>query len=306
MKERRRASSGAIEYEKLEAFRRMLMEQEKSPATVDKYLRDVKSFLHYCETRQAYDDSTVQDQKELGRLLVVQYKYELQRRYKISSVNSMLVALNCFLKFTGRQDLCVRTLRQQRRLFCEARRMLTKDEYVRLVKTAEEQGKLRLACILQTLAMTGIRIGELHYLTAEALSNRMVSILHKGKARDIILPEELIRLLQAYCRSRQIQSGSIFVRSNGKPVDRKRTWFEMKQLCEAAQVADEKAFPHNLRHLFAVTYYQQQKDIVRLADYLGHSSLETTRRYTMISTMEACQQELKLGLLVSNIELPLS
>lgn len=275
--------------ENLETFRQFLYEQEKEQNTVEKYLRDVKKFLSFAGNRPVH------------RQMVLQYKEELQRNYKTSSVNSMLVALNCYLRHLGMEDCCVRTCRQQRRIFCDEERMISRKEYERLVHAARKEGKSRLYYILQTIASTGIRIGELKYVTVEALKERKVTIDFKGKERVILLPKSLAVLLKDYCRNRRIRSGSIFITKSGKPVDRRNIWAEMKNLCASARVKESKVFPHNLRHLFARCFYEKEKDLMRLADYLGHSSVETTRRYTMISSEEAFEKQLDLGLLVSGV-----
>ena len=288
---------------RLEEFSLLLAEQEKAAATIEKYLRDVRRFWHFLgETT-----GEMEMPSGGGRLVclrpmdVIRYKQHLQENYKISSVNSMLNALNCYLKFAGREDCRVRTLRQQRQMFCDEGRMLRRAEYERLVLEAEREGRERLCCILQTLGMTGIRVGELRFVTCESLRQKVIHISYKGKNRDIVLPNELIQLLRRYCEKHRRSRGSIFVTRNGRPVDRKNIWAEMKSLCTRARVASGKVFPHNLRHLFATAFYEKKKDLVRLADYLGHSSLETTRRYTIISSLRACQQELNLGLLVSGL-----
>ena len=276
----------------LKEFGLMLAEQEKAACTIEKYLRDVKRFWRFTEV------------KEIGQLQpmhVIRYKRYLQTAYKVSSTNSMLNALNSYLKFIGRADCRVRMLRQQRQLFCDEQRMLRRVEYEKLVREAVREGRERLACILQTLGMTGIRVGELQFVTCESLKRRIIHISYKGKNRDIILPKELVGLLQEYCRKQGISRGSMFITKHGRPIDRRNIWAEMKSLCGRAGVPAGKVFPHNLRHLFAAAFYEKKKDIVRLADYLGHSSLETTRRYTTISSIRACQQELSLGLLVNPV-----
>ena len=292
MMEKENAMRQSADGLRLEEFGRMLAEQEKAACTVEKYLRDVKCFWEFTEA------------KEIGRLQpmhVVRYKRHLQENYKVSSVNSMLNALNSYLKFVGRAECRVRTLRRQRQIFCDEQRMLRRTEYERLVREAVREGRERLACVLQTLGMTGIRVGELRFVTCESLSSRIIHISCKGKDRDIILPKDLMQLLLEYCRKHGISRGSVFVTRRGRPVDRRNIWAEMKSLCARAGVPAGKVFPHNLRHLFATAFYEKKKDIVRLADYLGHSSLETTRRYTIISSMRACQQELSLGLLVDQV-----
>lgn len=269
----------------LKTFELELKEQEKSRNTIEKYMRDVRRFLDFLDGR------------EPERELVIRYKESLQAAYQVSSINSMVIAVNSYLRHIGREDCRVRTCREQRRVFREEERELTKNEYGRLVKEANKEGNVRLCCILQTIASTGIRIGELKYITVEALKERMVRIDFKGKIRMIILPRFLTVVLKDYCRRMGIKQGIIFLTRNGKPVDRRNVWREMKGICERARVMASKVFPHNLRHLFARCFYEKEKDLTRLADYLGHSSVETTRRYTMLSSREACERQLDLGLL---------
>lgn len=271
----------------LERFERYLYEQERSKNTIDKYVRDVKQFLKFT------------DGGEAARRHVLEYKRFLLERYKTSSANSMLIALNCYLRFIGKPELCVRGCRQQRQIFREEERDLKRTEYQRLLCEAKKMRKKRLYCILQTIAGTGIRIGELPYITVDAVRERKVRIDFKGKQRLIVLPRALTVLLSDYCRKECIREGSIFITRSGRPVDRKNVWAEMKKLCHAAGVLPSKVFPHNLRHLFATCFYEKERDLLRLADYLGHSSVETTRRYTMISSAEACERQMDLGLVVT-------
>lgn len=184
----------------------------------------------------------------------------------------------------------------------EESRQLNRREYERLVLEARKRGKVRMEYLLQTIGMTGIRVGELAFITVEALREKLVRIQFKSKERVILLPKSLRNMLERYCRRCKIRSGSIFITRNGRPLDRRTIWAEMKKLCQGAGVQDSKVFPHNLRHLFARCYYEKEKDLVRLADYLGHSSLETTRRYTIISSMEACMRQLELGLNVGDMQ----
>ncbi|MCI8958903.1 MAG: tyrosine-type recombinase/integrase [Lachnospiraceae bacterium] len=272
--------------ELLEDFRRYLADRDKKPNTVEKYLRDARKFLSFCQGR------------DLDHSQVVRYREYLAASYAPSSVNSMLAALNGFLVFLGREDCCVRVLRVQRELFRDASRDMTVEEYIRLVKQADAEGNVRLSHMLQTMAGSGVRVGELSSITVESLDQKTVSISSKGKFRQILLPRTLVEKLRKYCRRMGVASGSIFVTSSGRPVDRRNIWKEMKNLCRRAGVAEGKVFPHNLRHLFARCFYEKEKDIVRLADYLGHSSVETTRRYTVTSEMEACRMSLEMGLLV--------
>ncbi len=274
---------------KLDGFEVYLREQEKSRNTVEKYVRDAGHFLVYAGA------------DGITREAVLKYKEYLMENYKISSVNSMVTALNCYLKYLKLEALCLKTCRQQRQIFLDESRELGKNEYTRLVQTARDRGNMRLCCMLQTVACTGIRIGELKYITVEALKERKVFIDFKGKSRIILLPQSLMVVLKDYCRKMGIKQGRIFVTKSGKAVDRRNIWAEMKELCGEARVQSTKVFPHNLRHLFAKCFYEKEKDLMRLADYLGHSSVDTTRRYVMISSAEACRRQLELGLLVADI-----
>ncbi len=287
--------SGRIE-NSLEEYRIFLREMERCDNTIKKYMRDVRNFYAYVGETPGRPAALPRREQ------VLSYKEYIIGKYKISSVNSMLAALNGYLNFIGCKSCCVKQCRVQRKIFREEERELTRQEYERLVREADRQENLRLSCILQTIGSTGIRISELQYITVEAVQKRLALIRNKGKDRCIVIPGSLTRLLKSYCKKMNIESGSIFITRTGKPVDRRNVWAEMKKLCKTAGVLEEKVFPHNLRHLFARCYYEKEKDVIRLADYLGHSNVETTRRYTQISTMEACLKQLELGLLVSGME----
>lgn len=271
---------------RLKEYETFLLEQEYSVNTIRKYVRDVGRFLEYAGT------------EEPDRMMTLLYKEELQNHYQLSSVNSVLASMNSYLKYIGKADCCVRACRIQRQIFRSDSLELSRDEYQNLILTARKRGKYRLSCIMQTIGSTGIRIGELKYITVEALETGVVNVYSKGKARMVLLSDALKELLKDYCQMENIKEGSIFITRNGCPVDRKNVWAEMKALCQAAGVPKSKVFPHNLRHLFACCFYEKEKDLVRLADYLGHSNVETTRRYTMISSMGSWQKQLELGLLV--------
>lgn len=271
----------------LELYRRHLEDQEKSANTIAKYVRDVRNFLIYAGMEKPPKE------------LVLKYKSSLKERYQLSSANSMLMAVNSYLKYQGQKECCVSVFRQQRKMFSEESRMMSRKEYQRLVQEAGKRGMIRMEYILQTIGMTGIRVGELAFITVESLKEKMVRIQFKNKERVILLPKTLRRMLEGYCRNQGIKRGSIFVTRTGKVMDRRNIWAQMKKLCQGAGVAASKVFPHNLRHLFARCYYEKEKDLVRLADHLGHSSLETTRRYTITSDMEECMKRLELGLEVT-------
>lgn len=273
--------------EMLLKFKKNMKTGEKSRATIEKYLRDTKQFLE-----------ELGEGSEITKDRVIAYKESLAERYAVTSANSKLAAVNCFLRMAGCEGCIVKSFKVQKNVFRTKERELTKEEYIRLVKTAQRRGKRQLGMLIQTICATGIRISELPYVTVEALYTRRAVVSLKGKTRIVLLPAELCRELTAYVRAENIRSGSIFVTRNGKPLDRSNIFHSMKKLCEDAEVDRDKVFPHNLRHLFAVTYYKAEKDVCHLADILGHSSINTTRIYTIISCEEQEQQINGLGLLI--------
>lgn len=253
----------------LTAFAYYLKEEEKCPLTVEKYLRDAKMFVGWL------------GKKSLDKRSVMGFKAHLVGRYAVASVNSILSSVNCYLDFLGRADCRVKTVKTQRQAFCPEERELTKEEYRRLLSAAA--GDTRLCLLMQSICSTGIRVSEHRFLTVEAARQGQAIVQCKGKVRTVLLPGKLCKALLAYAKKQKIRSGSIFITRSGKPLDRSRIWAEMKKLCRAAKVSEKKVFPHNLRHLFARSFYAAEKDIVRLADILGHSSINTTRIYTMES-----------------------
>lgn len=255
--------------------------EERSAATVSKYLHDVGAFTAWLGER------------EITKEACTQWKSELIRRgYAPVSINAALCAVNSLLRFMGREDCRVKLLKIQRRVFREQGRELRRDEYKRLVETAHALGRERLALLLETICATGIRVSEVRYITAEAVRQGRADIALKGKIRTILLPGKLCRKLNKYAGKQKIASGEIFITGSGKPISRTQIWAEMKSICEKAGVEPAKVFPHNLRHLFARVFYRACRDIVRLADVLGHSSVETTRIY-LISTGEEHARELE-------------
>lgn len=253
----------------INAFGEWLSCEEKSPATLEKYMRDVKRFCSFTEGKITKEG-------------VMEYKKMLMANFKTATVNSHLVAVNRFLQFIGREECRVKLLKVQRQMFANEDREMTMDEYKRLVSAA---GNSRIGYIIQTICGTGIRISELQYITVSALTQGKAVVECKNKSRIIFIPAQVRELLGNYIRENHITEGSIFVTRNGKPLDRSNIWREMKALCEKTGIAYGKVFPHNLRHLFARTFYNLEKDIVRLADLLGHSSINTTRIYTIESGM---------------------
>ena len=274
-----------ITNELIKKFRRYLIEEEKAAATVEKYIRDINVFADWL------------GDKELDKETVLTYKENLIKNYAPASVNSVLSSLNSFFTFNEWYNLRVKNLKIQKQLFANKDNELTKEEYERLLTAAKSKGNEQLYFLMQTICSTGIRVSELCYITLESLKAQKAQINLKGKMRVVILPNELCKMLLKYSKEQKITSGSVFVSRNGKPLDRSNIWKMMKALCESAGVARAKVFPHNLRHLFARTFYSIQKDIVRLADILGHSSVNTTRIYTMETGETHRRQIQKLGLL---------
>lgn len=263
-----------ITQEMLHSFQRHLKEDEKSDATIEKYMRDIQAFVGF-----------LADQ-EVTKELVIQYKQKLQNEgYKVRSINSMLASINSLFSYLGWYDCKVKSLRVQQEIFRPEEKELTKAEYTRLVNAAKRGGNERLCLILQTICGTGIRVSELKFVTIEdARKGRMV-VSCKAKTRTVFIVKELQRKLIEYAKAKKIRAGSIFITRTGKPVSRINIWKDMKKLCEAANVNSSKVFPHNLRHLFARVFYAIEKDIAQLADVLGHSSINTTRIY-ILSTGE--------------------
>lgn len=274
-----------ITKEAFKSWREHMVNEEKSTATVNKYLRDAEHFAEWAGNG------------EVTKGDVLAYKEMLMSTCAPSSVNSHISSINSFFTFAGEEGLRVKTVKIQQRIFSSAERELTKSEYNRLLAAAEKKGR-RLLLIMQTICASGIRVSELRFITVESVKKGSAEIRCKGKLREVFLPQKLCRELTKYIKEKKIKSGSVFVSKNGKPLDRSNIWSDMKKLCEAAGVAREKVFPHNLRHLFARTYYALQKDIVRLADILGHSSVNTTRIYTMESGATHRRQIQSLGLLL--------
>ncbi len=253
------------------AFRKQLILAERSAATVEKYTRDAAAFAAFA------------DGGAITKMTVIAYKERLQKTYAPRSVNSMLASVNSLLAFLGWHDLKVRSLKLQQQVYCHEEKELTKAEYARLCCAAKHRHNERLHLILQTICGTGMRVSELQYITVETAKRGEATVRCKGKTRTVFLVKELKQKLLRFAAKQKIKSGMIFVTRTGKPIGRTNIWREMKALCKAANVNPEKVFPHNLRHLFARVFYGIEKDIAKLADILGHSSINTTRIY-IIST----------------------
>ena len=258
--------------EEIRQFSDALAEEERSAGTIEKYVRDVRRFAVWLDGEEVSRERTAAWRDGL-----------LERGYAPVTINSMVAAVNQFFTFLGWEECKVKALKIQRKLFRDDRRELTREEYQRLLDAAHGLGRERLALLLETICATGIRVSEVKYITVEAAHAGRAEISLKGKLRTILLPGKLCRKLKKYARQQKNASGEIFLTRSGKSLSRRQIWAEMKRLCKAAGVAPSKVFPHNLRHLFARTFYRVCRDVVKLADVLGHSSIETTRIY-LIST----------------------
>lgn len=256
------------------AFCAHLRREEKSAATIGKYMRDVETFASYLREGGVTKEA------------VICYKSHLQRRYAARSVNSILAALNSLFSFLGWHECRVKSLRLQRQIYCAEEKELSRAEYLRLCRAAERKRNERLSLVLQTICGTGIRVSELQYLTVEAVRRGEATVSCQAKTRTIFLVKELRARLLRYAGAQGIRTGSIFITRGGKPLDRTNIWREMKALCQEAGVSPQKVFPHNLRHLFARVFYGIERDIAKLADILGHSSINTTRIYIVSSGAE--------------------
>lgn len=266
-------------------FKEYLVIEEKSPATIEKYLRDNRAFFAFIG-----NDAVTKEK-------VIEYKqFLVEQKYAVKSINSMLASINSLLCFLGWQSCRVKSLKVQRQIYCTEEKELTKEEYMRLLEASKQ--KVQLNLILQTICSTGIRVSELKYFTVEAVRKGEISVQCKNKARRILIPGKLKKRLLIYAKKSGIKTGVIFVAKNGKPLDRSSIWARMKRLCEDANVNPSKVFPHNLRKLFARTFYRIEKDIAKLADILGHGSIETTRIYIMTTGVEHRRKLERMGLVI--------
>ena len=280
------SETNSISIPGLTTYYHYLIGEEKSPTTITKYLRDLQKFLTYTAGRP------------ITKELVITYKEELKQQYATASINSMLASLNHYFDFAGLYECKVKQIKQQRRVYCPEEKELSKEEYYRLIKAAQELQKDRLSLIIQTICSTGIRISELECITVRAAQSGVAEVNCKGKSRQIFIPHKLKMMLLTYIKKQHIHQGPIFITKQGNPINRSNVWREMKNLCEIAHVRENKVFPHNLRHLFAKTYYKMEKDISKLADLLGHSSINTTRIYIISSGEEHRRQIDRMKLLL--------
>ena len=271
----------------LEQFREHLILEERSDATIEKYCRDVYTFTAYA------------DGAEITKELAIAYKNKLKNGgYAVRSINSMLASINSLFAFLGWHDLKVKSIKVQQQIFCQEERELTKAEYMRLVNTAKAKHNERLCLILQTICGTGIRVSELQFITVEAAKCGEAMVSCKGKTRSVFIVRELQKKLLRYAAERKIESGCIFITRGGKSISRTNIWRDMKALCVEAHVNPNKVFPHNLRHLFARVFYGIEKDIAKLADILGHSSINTTRIYIISTGTEHRQRMENMRLII--------
>lgn len=267
----------------LSEFKDYLYCEEKSKATIQKYFHDVQVFIKFSDGQKITKD------------IAVAYKQHLiDQGYALRSINSMLASINKFFEFLNWSDCKVKSVKCQRAVFCEENRMLSKAEYMRLLDASKEKKRLNL--IMQTICGTGIRVSELQYFTVDKIRQGQISVNCKNKIRTILVPGKLRKKLLDYAKKKKIHKGCIFVTKNGKPMDRSNIWSEMKKICKTAHVNPHKVFPHNLRKLFARTFYNIEKDVVKLADVLGHGSIETTRIYIMTTSNEHRRKIERLGL----------
>lgn len=269
----------------IEQFEAYLHKEERSNGTVDNYIRNVRELAAWLAGQAVTKEQ------------LVAWKDALQaKRLQPTTVNAKLAAIGCFLRVMGWQDCQVRFLRVQRRVFREKEKELTREEYEKLLAAAQQQGSARLALLLETICATGVRVSEVQYITVEAARRGRADVTMKGKIRTILIPNKLCRKLLKYAKQTKTASGKIFLTRNGTALSRKQIWAEMKSLCQAAGVSPGKVFPHNRRHLFATVFYRACHDIVKLADVLGHSRIETTRIYLVTTGFEYAKQLEQLGL----------
>lgn len=271
----------------INSYKDYLYQEEKSINTIKKYIHDISSFYSFLKG------------ESITKEVLLKWKEYLLTVLAPSSVNSMLVSINNFLNWIGWSQYKVKLLKIQKKIFADSEKELTKEEYIRLVRTAAKEKNERLSLVMQTICSTGIRVSELRYITIEAVRMGQVKVNSKGKIRVIFLPDKLRHMLLKFCKKQEKITGAVFCTRNGKPLDRSNIWKDMKALCKKADVESGKVFPHNLRHLFARTYYKMEKDLSRLADLLGHTNVNTTKIYTMETGIEHIKQINHMKLLLT-------
>ena len=271
---RRSEMERELNKQQIRQFEAYLLSEERSTATMEKYMHDIRVFYEFMSD------------KILNKTAVLAYKSNLLTKYAVTSANSMIAAVNAFFRYLGWYELCVKQYKIQKPAFCSEEKELTKAEYIRLIEAARRKGNGKLNLIIQTICGSGIRVSELQYITVEAVKRGEAFVNCKGKSRRIFIVAALRKRLLQYIKTQDIKSGAVFVTKNGKPVSRHNIWRDMKSLCQDAGVSPSKVFPHNLRHLFARTFYGIEKDIAKLADILGHTSINTTRIYIVTTGIE--------------------
>lgn len=276
-----------VSKEHIVQYREQMKKEEKSEATIEKYIRDLNKLLQFTDNYISKD-------------LLIAYKKYLKdtKKYKISSINSFLAAANHFLKSMKWNECCVKSYRTQNSLFEPDCKNLTKEDYFQLIKTAKGEDNLRLSCLIQTIGATGIRISELRYVTVESVKQGIITIYSKGKYRKILIPSQLKELLLDFAQKNGYKTGVLFRTTSGNPVNRSNIWKEMKKLAKKAGINEKKIFPHNFRHLFAKTFYEIDHDIAKLSDLLGHSSITTTQIYIRSSIDEHQRKLEKMHLIL--------
>ncbi len=279
--------SKIISAETIRKFKTQLHLEEKSNATISKYIHDIREFANFL------NGNPITKEKAIA------YKQQLtDNGYAVRSINSVIASLNSYFSFIGLLDYRLKSIKIQRQIFCPEEKELTKAEYIRLIKAAQHKGNERLNLVIQTICGTGIRVSELPFITVEAVQKGEAVVSLKGKTRSVFIVKDLQKKLLRYCKEQGIKEGCIFVTRTGKPMSRTNIWREMKNLCEQAEVNPDKVFPHNLRHLFARTFYGIEKDIAKLADILGHSSINTTRIYIITTGNEHRQRMENMRLII--------
>ncbi len=268
----------------LAAFEQAMWDNEKSPATVEKYLAALRKLMVWLDGR------------EVSHAALIEYRDSLRTDHTAATVNGVICAVNSYLDMVGMPEERLKLQKVQKRVFRSEDRELTRSDYNKLLQTAKRQGKKQLLLIMETICSTGIRVSEVDYITLEAAEAGSAEVTLKGKTRTIFLPKKLARKLKEYARNKKIASGRIFLTRNGTPVSRKQIWAAMKALCRESGVQPSKVFPHNLRHLFARCFYKKTRDVIKLADMLGHSSVETTRIYLITTGTEHARALEDLGL----------
>lgn len=261
--------------EQITGFCEDLRRKERGMGTVRQYRYALICLLAYLPA-----------EKHLTRDALLAWKAELVKTRAVRTVNGMIAAVNAFLNFAGQTALKLTSLKCQRKVFSEGE--LTREEFQALLEHARKTGDEQTAALLHAMSGSGVRVSEVQFLTVEAARQRMAVISLKGKTRCIPLGKAVCTELLKFAHKQRISSGPIFLGKSGKPLDRRRIWERMKKLCAGAEVDPAKVHPHALRHLFARVFYSLTQDIAKLADLLGHSSLETTRIYIMTSIREHC------------------